>query len=261
MTSTKGGERKTAVISGGAGGLGTALSERLQDQGWRVVLLDRDIATLAVSDSQQPMQCDLTDPEQLASCCAQICADHARIALVIYSAGVTTIGPVSDLTDAAHRQLFEINYFAAATMAQAFQGALRQTQGTHLVLTSVAGFAPLRQRAAYAASKHAMAGFFGSLRAEEEAHGVQVCIAAPSFVATNPAATTDPNGLTPPGSAPDAFDAMTADQAAKEILRGLNKGKDFVPVGRVAKIAHLLTRLSPTLYQWVMARMVRGKPD
>ncbi|MBO9400717.1 SDR family NAD(P)-dependent oxidoreductase [Shimia sp. R9_3] len=259
MSEPRGGGRKTAVISGGGGGLGSALSKQLQEQGWQVVLLDREVSGLQISDTQLPMKCDLTDPAQLAACCEKILACFERIDLVVYAAGVTTIGPVAKLSDLAHRHLFEVNYFAAVALAQAFQKALRLSQGAHLVLTSVAGFAPLYQRAAYAASKHAMAGFFGSLRAEERAFGVRVCVAAPSFVATNPEGRIDALGISPPGSAADAVDAMTPEQAATEILRGFRQGRDFVAVGRVSKLAHMLNRVSPAFYQWLMARTIKGE--
>ncbi|MFY0617963.1 SDR family NAD(P)-dependent oxidoreductase [Shimia sp.] len=247
---------RTAVISGGAGGLGTALSQHLQRLGWRVVVLDRDLRGLQRSDMQIPITCDLTDAAALADVCAQVVAESPSIDLVIYNAGLTSVCAVPELTDTAHRHLFEVNYFAATAMAQAFLAPLRASQGTHLAVTSVAGFAPLRQRAAYAASKHAMTGFFGSLRAEEAPHGVDVCIAAPSFVATNPDGKADHQGLSPPGAAKDAIDAMSAEQAAAVILRGFECKRAFIPVGRVAKLSSMVMRLSPAFYQWLMARVV-----
>lgn len=246
---------KTAVISGGAGGLGTALSAQLQAEGWRVVLLDLNVDHLSQSDTQLPMRCNVTDPRALKDCCTKILACHDNIDLVIYGAGVTAIAPVEGLQEQAHRRLFDINYFAAATMAKAFLPALRASKGTHLAITSVAGFAPLRHRASYAASKHAMTGFFASLRIEEAAFGVKTVIAAPAFIATNvgnPDADTD--GLTRPGAAQDAVDVVTPEVAANIILRGLSRGKSDIFVGRVAKLSDVMMRLSPRLYDWVMER-------
>ena len=71
-------------------------------------------------------------------------------------------------------------------------------------ISSVAGFAPLHNRTAYAASKHAMEGFFNSLRSEEAPYGVAVQIAAPSFIATNLGEPgTDTQGISRPGAAAD----------------------------------------------------------
>ncbi len=251
--------RKVAVISGGAGGLGTALSQALQQDGWQVVLVDVDVRDLPRTELQHPISCDLTDASALTECCANIMQSHNKIDLVIYAAGVTAIAPVAELDARAHRHLFEVNYFAATAMAQALLPAVRAARGTHLAITSVAGFAPLATRAAYAASKHAMTGFFASLRAEEAAHGVKTIIAAPSFVATNPGKDApDANGVSRPGAAGDAVDVMSPQEAAAVILNGLRKGRQTIPVGRVARLSALLMRLSPRFYTYLMARTIDG---
>lgn len=251
---------KTAVISGGNGGLGRALSAALQAQGWRVVLLDLDITGLEHNAQQMPIACDLTDTVALSDAVSQIVVSVASIDLVIYNAGITQIGPFADLTEEALRKVFEINFFAATNMARAFLGPVRAARGTHLAMSSVAGFAPLYHRTAYAASKHALEGFFASLRSEESPYGVTTVIAAPSFVATNIGnEDLKPDGTTRPGSASDGMDYMTPDQAAEVILRGVMRNRSFVPVGRVARISHLLHRLSPRLYQSMMERSIRGQ--
>jgi short-subunit dehydrogenase len=201
--------------------------------------------------------CDLTDAAALRHVCAEIRQAVPSVDLVIYNAGVTQIGAFSELTEGSHRRLFEINYFAAVNMAQAFLMDLRRVRGTHLAMSSVAGFSPLVRRTGYAASKHALEGFFKSLRAEEKLHGVRCVIAAPSFVATNPGQAGIRDGLSRPGSARDTVDAMTPEQAATEILRGLERGGEFIPVGRVARLSFWLNRVSPGLFARLMARNIR----
>ena len=253
---------RTAVITGGAGGLGRAMAARLQAQGWHTVLIDLPAALPRDRDGplQSSIGCDLTDERALRETCERISADRRTIDLVIYNAGVTQVTSFEAASMAAHRKLFEINYFAAVACAQAFLHPLRKSGGTHLAISSVAGFSPLVQRTAYGASKHALEGFFKSLRSEERKHGVNVAIAAPSFVATNtgnPQAAVD--GLARPGSASDGIDYMSAEDAAKCILNGMEKGRDFIPVGRVARMAHALNRLSPRLFQALMERKINRK--
>ncbi|HBS49610.1 MAG TPA: short-chain dehydrogenase [Rhodobacteraceae bacterium] len=248
-----------AVISGGAGGLGRALGAALQARGWQVVALDRDIAGLEPGAALWPVTCDLTDRVQIARACAAVLAEHPRIDLVIHAAGLTHIGPFEHLTDAALRRLFEVNFFAAVDLTRHLQGAVRTARGTHLAISSVAGFAPLHHRTAYAASKHALEGFFGSLRSEEAAQEVRVAIAAPSFVATNTGnAGRTGDGLTRPGSAGDGVDPMTPEAAATAILRGLDRGAERIAVGRVARASWLVNRASPALYQRLMRRSIKG---
>ncbi|WP_158964494.1 SDR family NAD(P)-dependent oxidoreductase [Chachezhania sediminis] len=254
---------KTAVISGGNGGLGRALAARLEAAGWHCVLMDIDVSGLDATPSRTPVTVDLTDGSALAQAAAAIIAARPSIDLVIYNAGVSQIGPFSDADLNSHRRVFEINYFAAVAMAQAFLRPVRDSRGTHLAISSVAGFAPLYHRTAYAGSKHALQGFFASLRSEEAAQGVRCLIAAPSFVATNIGhANRSADGIQRPGSATDGIDYMTPEDAAETILKGVEKGRDFIPVGRVARLASLIMRASPALYQRMMQRRIRNdRPD
>ncbi|SFM43137.1 SDR family NAD(P)-dependent oxidoreductase [Shimia aestuarii] len=249
---------KTAVISGGAGGLGRALSAGLQARGWRCVLLDLDVSNLERSSTQVPIACDLTNPAQLQAATQEILDLTPAIDLVIYNAGITHIGPFEALEDATLRRVFEINVFAAVAMARAFLKPVRAAHGTHLAISSVAGFSPLYHRTAYAASKHALEGFFASLRSEESPHGVRTLIAAPSFVATNIGnAQADETGIARPGSAGDGIDYMTPDDAASVILKGVERGAPMIPVGRVARLSWWINRLSPRLFQRLMERNIR----
>lgn len=253
---------KTAVISGGNGGLGRALAAHLETQGWHCVLMDIDISGLETSPSRTPVAVDLTDADALDQAAARIIAARPSIDMVIYNAGVSQIGPFSETDMKSHRRVFEINYFAAIAMAHAFLQPLRHSGGTHLAISSVAGFAPLHDRTAYAASKHAMQGFFTSLRSEEAAHGVRCLVAAPSFVATNIGnANRKDDGIVRPGSASDGIDYMTPDAAAKVILGGVAKDRDFIPVGRVARLAFMVMRASPSLYQRLMRRKIGVGPS
>jgi short-subunit dehydrogenase len=250
---------KTAVISGGNGGLGRAMADQLEAVGWHCVLMDINIAGLEASETRTPVAVDLTDGADLANAASQIIAARPSIDMVIYNAGVSQIGPFAQSDAASHRRVFDINYFAAVEMARAFVAPIRESAGTHLAISSVAGFAPLHNRTAYAASKHAMQGFFASLRSEEASFGVRCLIAAPSFVSTNTGnAQQSEDGIVRPGSAADGIDHLSPEAAADIILRGVEKGREFIPVGRVARIASLLMRASPCLYQFAMRRKIRG---
>lgn len=251
---------KTAIITGGAGGLGEALAKQLVGNGWHVVVLDLPGTALnecGKSANVTAYACDLTNEVELAAVTQTIIETRTGIDLVIYNAGVTAVNLFAESNDAAHRKLFEINYFAAVNCARLFLEPLRKTKGVHLAISSVAGFSPLYKRTAYAASKHAMEGFFNSLRSEEKELGVSVLIAAPSFVATNIGrAETTKDGMSRPGSASDAVDVMTSEEAAIEILKGLEKRRAMNPIGRVAKLAWIIQRLSPKLFQKLMEKQV-----
>lgn len=253
---------KTALITGGAGGLGLALDRALRREGWHTVLVD--LAGPAL-DEIEPLQnrsvhsCDLTDVRSMHAMCEDVRSTRPSIDLVIYNAGVTQIGAFAEIAPETHRNLFEINYFAAVEMARTLQMDLRASAGTHLAVSSVAGFSPLLYRTAYAASKHALEGFFKSLRSEESPHGVSCLIAAPSFVATNignPEARAD--GISRPGAATDGMDYMSPDEAANIIVSGYNRRRPYITVGRIAWLSHLINRLSPALFERMMVKKIKG---
>ncbi|MGJ8570007.1 MAG: SDR family NAD(P)-dependent oxidoreductase [Hoeflea sp.] len=252
---------RVAVITGGAGGLGQAFANQLLKDDWQIVLVDLPGALDALQlDTVQVerIACDLTDEAAVAEICWEISARYPALDLVIHNAGVTQIGLFEDTTLASQRLVMEINYFGSVRMAAGLLGAVRAGRGTHLAISSVAGFAPLYKRTAYAASKHALNGFFSSLASEEALHGVNVVIAAPSFVATNPGRLdAGADGIGRPGAATDGFDEMSPEQAAQIILDGWRRGKRFIPVGRVASLGWRINRLSPRLYRWLMMRRFR----
>lgn len=257
---------RIAVITGGAGGLGQAFTQHLLQDGWQIVLIDLPgalealplVSGLSGSGWVERIGCDLTDDVAVAEVCAEISARHPALDLVIHNAGVTQIGLFDETTLAAQQRVMEINHFGSVRVAAGLLVAVRAGRGTHLAISSVAGFAPLYKRTAYAASKHALSGFFASLAAEEAAHGVRVVIAAPSFVATNPGRLeAGADGIGRPGAAADGFDEMSPERAAGIILDGWRRGKRFIPVGRVASLVWRINRLSPRLYSWLMMRKIR----
>jgi NAD(P)-dependent dehydrogenase (short-subunit alcohol dehydrogenase family) len=255
---------RTAVITGGAGGLGRALACRLLGDGWHVAILDLPGPELEAAgelgDDVDTFACDLTDEAQVRAVCAAFAESRPTVDLVVYNAGITQIGLFADMPMKVHRKVFEVNYFGAVHVASALLPAVRASKGAHLAISSVAGFAPLHRRSAYSASKHALEGFFRTLASEEKPHSVRVHIAAPSFVATNPGNPEQrPGGIARPGSASDGIDYMDADEAARVILEGVRRGQAMIPVGRVARAAWLLNRLSPRLFARLMERNISGE--
>lgn len=257
---------KTAVITGGAGGLGRALADQLLKRGWRICLIDLPGEAIASARSAYRQDavsfygCDLADEASVSRTCSELLKEHPTIDLVIYNAGITQIGALNAEPISAHRRVFDVNYFGALFILRLMVDPIRKSKGTHLAISSVAGFSPLYLRTSYAASKHALEGLFKSLRAEELSHGVSISIAAPSFVATNiDNPQPQPGGIARPGSASDGVDYMSPAAAAKEILDGLERRKPYIPVGRVARLAWRLNRFVPQIYFQLMMKRMKAK--
>lgn len=255
---------QTVLITGGAGGLGRELARLYLARGSTVALLDREAAFEALDADLRAAPgiieaaCDLADEEATKRVCSELLARLGGLDVVIHSAGVTQLSPLTETPTGIIRKVMEINFFAAVTIARATLLALRASKGTHVALSSVAGFAPLIRRTGYAASKHALEGFFSSLRAEEADFGVSVTIVAPSFVGTNlqKSGPAPEAGLDRPGSAADGTDYIAPDVAARAILKAIDKKTRFAPIGRLAWLSWIVHRLSPGLYEKLMRRRI-----
>jgi len=124
----------------------------------------------------------------------------------------------------------------------------------------VAGYTPLVARTGYAASKHALHGLFDSLRTELTPQGVDVMIACPSFIATH----IDRNALGGDGkpvrhAQVTVGRSLTPEDAAGQVFAAAQRGQRLVLVGRTAKAAWQLNRFAPRLYEFIMARRLRGE--
>jgi short-subunit dehydrogenase len=154
----------------------------------------------------------------------------------------------------------EVNFFGAVNCTRAALPHLLARRGLIVAVSSVAGYTPLIARTGYAASKHAMHGFFDSLRTELAPRGVEVMIVCPSFVATR----IDRNALGGDGQPVRHAQVtvgrpLTPEAAAARILAGAARGRRLTFVGRTARMAWWLSRLAPGLYARIMARRLRGE--
>ena len=131
------------------------------------------------------------------------------------------------------------------------------TRGQVVVISSVAGFAPIVGRPGYVGSKHAVTGLFAALRAELAADGVGVTIVCPAFVATG----IDRNALGatldgPAGPRLATGRASDPDRIAVAVLDGVVRRRRLVLPDRLSKLAWVASRLAPSLYERLMARQL-----
>lgn len=256
------------VVSGAGGGLGRALAERFARAGSRVVLLDRDAAAVASAaeaiqqqgGSALGFECDVTDAAACETAIARAVDHLGRIDVLVNNAGITHRSPFATTDVAVLRRVMEVNLFGAIHLTRAALSALRASHGAIIAISSVAGYTPLIARTGYAASKHALHGFFDSLRSELEPDGVEVMLACPSFTATG----IDRNALGPTGGAATHAQVvvgsrLSPDFVADRIVRAAQRHRRLVLIGRTAHAAWWLSRLAPRAYARLMARKLRDE--
>jgi NAD(P)-dependent dehydrogenase (short-subunit alcohol dehydrogenase family) len=256
------------VISGAGGGLGRALAERFGRAGSRVVLLDRDAdavhaaASALASNGVEALglACDVTDARACEAAVRATVERHGRLDVLVNNAGITHRSPFAATQLGVLRRVVDVNLFGAIHLTHAALPHLQRSRGLVIALSSVAGYTPLIARTGYAASKHALHGFFDSLRTELAPDGVEVLLACPSFVATG----IDRNALGPTGGAathPQVVSGRRLQPAAvaDRIVRGAERHRRLLLIGGTARAAWWLGRLWPGLYARIMARRLRDE--
>jgi short-subunit dehydrogenase len=153
------------------------------------------------------------------------------------------------------RLLMEVNYFAQVNLAKAvLPYMLRQKSGQIVVVSSIAGKFGFYLRSSYSAAKHALYGYFESLRLEVEKKGVSVLIVSPGKIKTN----VSVNAIGPEGSTHDRMDpsherAMSAENCAKIISGSLLTQKRELFIGGKELLMVSFKRYLP----WLFERLVR----
>lgn len=257
-------EARVVVVTGAAAGIGAALASRFAAEGARVALLDRDaqgaVAGAGALERQGAaalgLPCDVTSAGQCEDAVARVLETWGRIDVLVNNAGITHLGRACDTDVEVLRRVMEVNFFGAVHCTRAALPALLAGRGRVVCLSSVAGFAPLATRAGYSASKHALHGFFESLRAEHAGAGLGVTLVCPSFVRTGigAAALGSHGDPAPAGARSGVRREIEPEAAAEAIVRGVARGRRLVLVGREARLAWWLTRLWPAAYEKLMTR-------
>ena len=258
----------TAVISGAAGGLGRALARSFGEAGSRVVLLDRDEVALeaaaielaAAGVESRAFPCDVIDECACADAIERGVAQFGRIDVLVNNAGITHRSAFAATQTEVLRRVMEVNLFGAIHLTRAALPHLKRTRGLVIALSSVAGFTPLIARTGYSASKHALHGFFESLRTELAPDGVGVMMVCPSFIATG----IDRNALGPTGGAATHAQVVIGrrlqpEDVADRIVRGAGRDRRLLLIGGTAHAAWWVSRIAPGLYERMMARKLRGE--
>jgi len=254
------------VVTGAAGGLGSAIAGRFARDGARLVLIDIDPERLATVADQFPgaesVVCDLTDPVACESAIATVMDRFGGVDVLINNAGITHRSAFIDTDPAVIRRVMEVNYLGSANITKSALPSLIERRGAVAVVTSVAGFAPVLGRTGYAGSKHALHGLFDTLRAELRPAGVDVTIISPTFVDTD----MQQRALGGDGAVTDHPQSrvgkqMTPDDVADRIYRAIERRKRSVVIGSVGHLTRAMTSVAPGLYERMMARSLRSELD
>ncbi|HND59926.1 MAG TPA: SDR family oxidoreductase [Opitutaceae bacterium] len=251
-------------ITGASSGIGEALAHAFAVEGARVVLSSRRPAELERVRQALPraaehwcVPLDLVQTASFPGIVAEVLRLAGRIDVLVNNGGVSQRALAVEATLEVERALMEVDYFGPVALTKAVLPAmLAQRAGHVVVVSSVMGYVGTPGRSTYAAAKHALHGYFDSLRAEIWRDGIRVTLVCPGYVLTQVSA----NAVGPRGEKHGVTDGthergISPARVAHATLNAIVRGKEEIAIGGTERWAILLKRLLPGVASRVIRKM------
>ncbi|REK08275.1 MAG: short chain dehydrogenase [Planctomycetota bacterium] len=223
------------VITGASSGIGRALAAELAVEKPRLALAARTEQHLqeAATECRQlgaevlVVPTDVTSQEQCRALIEQTVEHFGRLDVLINNAGRAMWAAVDEIDDpSVFDELMQVNYLGSVYCTHAALPHLKSSRGLIVVMSSASGLTGVPMLSGYAATKHALFGFFESLRIELSGSGVDVTILAPDFVQSEILArATDAEGQQLGAIPPGLGKLLPVDKCARRIVRAIRKRK------------------------------------
>lgn len=181
---------KIIIITGAAGGIGSALARTLDSKGSTLVLADINLEGLnsiaaALSSRTLVIKCDITQRDDVRNLIAATTAKFSRIDILINNAGIIRPALFENCNYADIDAQMQVNFMGAVNCAkEVLPVMIRSHQGHIVTISSLAGLVPETYSSIYTASKFALRGFFLTLGIELRKHNIKVSTIFPDSVAT-----------------------------------------------------------------------------
>ncbi len=256
-------ENKVVWVTGASSGIGKATVLALAKQNTKLIISSRNIEKLEAvkircenPENVKILQVDLDDYHNLDKLVEEAISLFGEIDILINNGGISQRSLAIDTGITIDHQIFKTNYFGTVALTKALLPYfVAKKEGHIVVVTSVVGKLGTPLRSSYAASKHALHGFFDSLRAEIHRYNIDVTLICPGYVHTN----VSMNALTEDGSPQNTMDKKTAaglapDYFAKKLLKAVkNRKQEVVIGGALEKLSVYVKRFFPR----ILAKMIR----
>lgn len=257
-------DNKVIWITGASAGIGEALAYEFHKRGNDLILSARRKDELERvkencihgEGSVKVLPLDLTRPDTFQDIAEQAHSFRGRIDVLVNNGGVSQRAFAAESSMESIRRVMEINFFGTTGITkEVLPGMIKQKSGRIVVISSVMGKIGTKYRSAYAASKHALHGWFDCLRQEVHEHNIGVTLVCPGFIKTDVAK----NALTADGSAynkmGDAHEkAMEPSELAEKLVKKLAKDKDEIYIGGTEILSIYVKRFFPGLLNKILLR-------
>lgn len=251
----------TVWITGASSGIGEAVARGFAARGARVLLSARRESELtrvaqALGERAHVLPLDLEDTASLGDKAIRALAEVGPIDIMVHNGGISQRSRAIDTRVEVDERIMRVNYLGAVALTKGLLPSMvERRRGHFVVISSLVGRIGTPLRSGYSASKHALHGFFDSLRAEHHDDGLRVTLICPGFVRT----AVSVNALTGDGSPQGTMDTKTAggitpEACASRILRAVDRAEEEVNVGGWETIAVPVRRFFPRVY----SRLIRN---
>jgi short-subunit dehydrogenase len=257
----------SVVVTGASQGIGKHVCLRLAARGARLTLAARDGAAL----EEVAAQCRKlggeavavpTDVSSAAACqhlTERAIAAWGGIDGLVNNAGFSMLARFDEVTDVGlFERLMQVNYLGYVYPTYYALAALKRARGRLVAVSSIAGLTGLPQHTGYAATKHAIVGFFDSLRIELAGTGVSVTVVAPDFVVSeihHRAAGADGQPLGRSSLAESSI--MTTEECAARIVAAMMRRQRLAILSQRGRAGRFVRLVAPGLIDAIAARAVR----
>lgn len=254
---------KKIWITGASSGIGEQLVYELSKQNAVLIIsarrkdaLERVRANTAKPDQVSIVCFDQGDMNAIDNAVQEV---HSRFGVVDFlfnNGGISQRALAMNTSEEIERKIFEINYFGNIRLAKQVVSKMIEQGSGHLVITSsFAGKWGFKERSAYAAAKHALHGYYESLRMEIEDQGIFITLVTPGFIATE----ISKSALDETGKGTGKMDSNQAkglapDECARRILAGVSAKKFEFGVGGKEMLGLTIHRLFPRLFDIILRR-------
>jgi short-subunit dehydrogenase len=261
---------QTILITGASSGIGAGLARAYARRGDRLALIARRLDLLeALATELRGLEAevtvhqgDVTRDGDVLRVVEDLAAQGIGIDVVYANAGFGVAGNVQRLSIADYQRQFDTNVFGVLRTVKETVPALRKSRGRLVLVGSVAGHAASAGMSAYSMSKFAVRALAETLHGDLAPEGIGVTLVSPGFVDSDIRRTNN-QGVVQVG-AKDPIPAwlrVGTEQAAREIVRGVDRGKAEIVVTGHGKVIVFIARHFPGLLRWAGLRVYKGRPE
>lgn len=247
---------KTIWITGASSGIGEALCYALNAEGATILISSRKKPALEKVKTKckyieniHIIPLDLEKEEELIAIARKALQKFQKIDVLINNGGISQRSLVKETDMAVYRKLMEVNFFGTVALSkQVLPQMIRNQSGHIVVISSLMGKFSSQLRSGYAAAKHALHGFFESLRLEHYDDNIKVLMVCPGFIKTN----ISLNSVTKDGSKHNEMDeaqegGLSAEACAQKIIAAIKSNKEEVYIGGKEIGALYMKRFFPSI--------------